>query len=76
MLLITVATIALPLQPAFALQLARAHQQDGVAVDDLAAVVDEDGAVAVAVERHAHLAAALDDGAREPLGMRRSAVAG
>ena len=64
------------LQPAFALQLARAHQQHGVAVDDLAAVVDEDRAIAVAVERDAQLAAALDDGPREPLGMRRSAVAG
>ncbi len=62
-------------QPTLALQLARTHQQDGVAVDDLAAVVHEDGAVAVAIEGHAHVAAAFDDGAREPLGMRRSAVA-
>ena len=47
-------------QPAFALQLAPAHQQHGVAVDDPAAMVDEDRAVAVAVERHAHRAPALD----------------
>ena len=39
-----------------------------------AAVVDEDRAIAVAVERDAHVAAALDDGPREPLGMRRAAV--
>ena len=53
------------LQPPFALQLAAAHQQHRVAVDDAAAMVDEDRAIAVAVERDAHLAAALDDGARQ-----------
>ena len=52
------------LQPPLALQLPAAHQQHRVAVDDLAAMVDEDRAIAVAVERHAHLAAALDDRAR------------
>ena len=50
------------LQPALALQLAAAHQQHGVAVDDPAALVDEDRAIAVAVERHAHRAAARHDG--------------
>ena len=54
MLLITVATMASPLQPPFALQLAAAHQQHRVAVDDVAAVIDEDRAIAVAVERDAH----------------------
>ena len=49
------------LQPALALQLTAAHQQHRVAVDDAPAVIDEDRAVAVAVERHAQLAAALDD---------------
>ena len=53
------------LQPPFALQLARAHQQHRVAVDDPAAMIDEDRAIAVAVERDAHLAAALDDRPRE-----------
>ena len=36
----------------------RAHQQHGVAVDDPAAVIDENRAIAVAVERHAQPAAA------------------
>ena len=36
MLLITVATIGVARQAAFALQLLRGHQQHGVAVDDLA----------------------------------------
>ena len=74
MLLITVATIALALQPPFGLQLPAAHQQHGVAVDDLPAVIDEDRAIAVAVERHAHLAAALDHRPRQQLGMRRPAL--
>ena len=46
------------LQPPFALQLPAAHQQHGVAVDDLPAMIDEDRAVAVAVERDAHPASA------------------
>ena len=61
-------------QASFALQLSAAHQQHRVAVDDLTAMVDEDRAIAVAVERDAHLAAALRHRAREPLRMRRSAA--
>ena len=75
MLLMTVATIAPPFSRPFALQLVRAHQQHGVAVDDRAAMIDEDGAIAVAVERDAHLQPPLDDGPRERLGMGRSAAA-
>ena len=58
----------------FALQLPGAHQQHGIAVDDAALVIDEDRAVAVAVERDAHLAAALDHGAGKRFGMRGAAL--
>ena len=47
------------LQPALPLQLPGAHQQHRVAVDDAPSVIDEDGAVAVAVERDPQIAAAL-----------------
>ena len=67
MLLITVATDGVSAQPAFALQLARTHQQHGIAVDDVAAMVDENRPIAVAVEGHAHVAAALDDRPRQKL---------
>ena len=62
------------LQTPFALQLVRAHQQHRVAIHDLAAVIDEDGAIAVAVERDAHLEAPIDDGPGELLGMRGPAA--
>src|SRR5207244_13547934 len=61
-----------PLQAAFTLHLLRAHQHDGVAVDDLAVAVDEDRAVAVAVVGNAERIAAVDDRARELPGCRRS----
>ena len=64
----------IPAQPSFALKLPRAHQQDGVAVDHVATVVHEDRTVAVAIERHAHVTPAFDNGARKPLGMRRSTI--
>ena len=47
-------------QAAFRLQLPRADQQDRVAVDDPAPVIDEDRAIAVAVERHAQPVARRD----------------
>ena len=62
------------LQSAFTLQLAAAHQQDSVAVDDATAMVHENRAIAVAVERDAHLATVLDDSTRERLGMSRPGV--
>src|SRR5204862_3829020 len=61
-------------EPALALELTRAQEQHGVAVHDAAVAVDEDRAVAVAIERDAELAAALDDGARQPLWMRGPAM--
>ena len=42
-------------QSPFALQLTAAHQQHGVAVDDRPAVIDENRAIAVAVERDAQV---------------------
>ena len=61
----TVATIASPFSRPSRFSCVRAHQQHGVAVHDLAAVIDEDGAIAVAVERDAHPQALLDDGPGE-----------
>ena len=62
------------LEPPFALQLPAAHQQHGVAIHDFPVVIDEDRAIAVAVERDAHPASMLDDRAREPLRMGRAAA--
>src|SRR5262245_31879560 len=56
------------------LHVPRAHQHDRVTVDDSAGVIDEDGAVAVAVERHAHPAPVLPHRRGEPLRMRGSAI--
>ena len=61
MLLITVATMALPRSRPVGLQVPGAHQHHRVAVDDAAAVIDEDRAVAVAVERDAEPAAVARD---------------
>ena len=62
-------------QPARRLQLPGAQQHDRVAVDDPAAVVDEDGAVAVAVERDAQVGSPRSTTAsRQRLGMGRAAV--
>ena len=41
-------------QAALALQLVRGHEQYGIAVDDAAEMIDEQRAIAVTVERHAH----------------------
>src|SRR5262249_58981550 len=62
------------LETALALQLTAAHQQHGVAVDDLSRVIDEDRAVAVAVERHTHATSLLDDRSSEQLGMGGAAL--
>ena len=62
------------LQASLAPELPSAHQEHRVAVDDPPAVVGENRAVAVAVERHTHPAAACDHGAREQLRMRRTAL--
>ena len=53
---------------------ARAHEHDGVAVDNASLVVDEDGAVAVAVEGHAHAVPALADERAQAFGMRGAAI--
>ena len=42
------------------LPMPRAHEQHGVAIDDTAVVIHEDGAIAVAIERHPHPAAEFD----------------
>ena len=60
-------------QPPFPLQLAAAHQQHRIAVDDVAAVIDENRAVAVAVEGDAHGAAARHHRLGQLLGMGRTA---
>src|SRR5262245_16051275 len=62
------------LEAALALQLAAAHQEHCISIYDLAALVDENGAIAVAVERHADGALGLDDDFRQPLRMRRPAT--
>ena len=74
MLLITVATTPFPFSWPSRLHVPAAHQQHRVAIDDAAGAVDENRAIAVAVERHAEAAAALDDHAREVLRVRRAAV--
>ena len=51
-----------------------AHQQHCVAVDDAALGIDQDGAVAVAVERHTDTARLLDHRALQVLRMRRAAI--
>ena len=58
----------------FALHLTRAHQQHRVAVHDVAALVDEDRAIAVAVKRDAHLALLLQHHLLQRLRMRGTAV--
>src|SRR5262245_6691396 len=62
------------LQPAFALHLPAAHQEHGVAIHDASLMIDKDSAVAVAVERHTHLAAAFDDRSRKPFRMGGTAI--
>ena len=62
------------LEPPFALQLAPAHEQHRVAIDDATEVIDEDRAIAVTVERHAHVAAGVDDRFRQSFRMGGAAV--
>src|SRR5262245_27976615 len=57
----------LSFQTAFRLKLTRAHEQHGIAIDDAPVVVGEDGTVAVAIERNAHLAASLHNRGRYSL---------
>ena len=61
------------LQPSLPAQLLGAHQEDRVAVDDRAGMIDEDGAIAVAVEGHAQLTAAAHDMRSQRLRVGRSA---
>ena len=61
-------------QPPRRLHLLGAHQQDGIAVDDAPGGIDEDRPVAVAVERHAQVAALVDHRPRQALGMRGPAL--
>ena len=70
MLLITVATTVSCGEPLPFLVVDAEHQQHRVAVDDVSAVVDEDRAIAVAIERDAEPAAGRDDFAGE---LRRDA---
>jgi hypothetical protein len=66
---------ASPAELARAVQLGGEHRHHLVAVDDLAALVDEDGAVGVAVERDPDVRAVrADRGLRAP-GMERAAAA-
>src|SRR4051794_31831890 len=55
---------------ALRLQLARAHQQHGVAVDDLAVSVDEDCTIAIAVKGDAQPALLLANRMSKMLGVR------
>ena len=74
MLLITVATSASPFSRPCDF-MCRAHMSmHRVAVDDPSLVIDEDRAVAVAVERHAHAVAAVADERAQALGMSRAAI--
>ena len=61
-------------QPAAILQVDRRHQQDGVAVDDPAGVIDEQRAIAVAVERHAEARLRRHHRLREAVEVRRAAI--
>ena len=61
-------------QPAFLAQMIRREQQHGVAVHGLAVAIDEQRAIAVAVERHAQARAAGDDLGLQTLQMRRPAI--
>jgi hypothetical protein len=74
MLLITVATTAFPFSRPFGLHLLRAHQHDGVAVDDPATRVNEDGAIPVAVVRDPQAILSLRHERGEQLRGRRAAV--
>ena len=58
------ATTRLPAQVPVGLQSARGDQQHGVAIDDLAAARNQDGAVGIAVEGHADIGAGLEHAAR------------
>ena len=65
MLLMTVATTALPREPPFRLHLLGAHEHHVIAVEHPAGRVDENRAIAVAVERDAQPVAALSDDRRQ-----------
>jgi hypothetical protein len=74
MLLITVATMALPgSRPSACIGLG-AHQHHRVTVHDTAAGVDEDRTVTVAVERDAQLVPAVHDHLPETAGRRGAAL--
>ena len=59
--------------PSF-LQIDGAHQQHGVAVDDLAPVIHEQRAIAVAIKGNTKPGLGRDDGPGQPVEMRRTAV--
>ena len=68
------ATTALPLETAARPHVLRAHEQHGVAVDELPFVIDQDRAIAVAVERDAEAEAVVPHEFGERFRMRRSAM--
>ena len=76
MLLITVATIGVALEAAARLHVLRAEKHHRVAVDEPAVDVDEDGAIAVAVERDAEPKAAAAHQRRELLRDASSRIRG
>ena len=55
-------------------EVARGEQKDGVAVDDFAVAIGEEGAVGVAVEGDAHGGFALEDFGGDDFGMERAAT--
>ena len=61
-------------EQAAGIQVAGGEQQDGVAIDDFAVFVGEEGAVGVAVEGDAHGRLAADDFGGDDVGMERAAV--
>ncbi len=61
-------------EKAAGLEVARGEEEDGVAVDDAAVLVGEEGAVGVAVEGDAERGFVVTDGAGDDLGVERAAV--
>jgi hypothetical protein len=74
MLLMTVATMALPGSADLAAELIGADEHHGVAVHAVAVMIDEEGAIAVAVERHAEARAGGDHRRLQRLHRRRAAA--
>ena len=69
MLLMTVATTVFPASRPSAFSCLPANEQHGIAVNDAAALIDEDRAVSIAVEGHAECETPFDDDRRQALRM-------